>query len=467
MNKKSSTKKRVDLARCPKCSGYIDDSDHRCLNCGYIESPPSKDAGQSTRVDSGKIDTGDTKPASANELDPDSQAGLLICPQCRQRALFWNRHTQIYKCVNPNCRQGFTIDEYKSKEVQVSLEEPVITEPIPSDMPTIETKEKVEPVITEPILSNVPTTPAPEKVEPVITEPILSNVPTTPAPEKVEPVITEPILSNVPTTPAPEKVEPVITEPILSNVLTTPAPEKAEPVTIEPITSNVPAIETKDEVNPGIPEHKPPKVSITTMRTEGTAGTKTQKQVSRNLALLPICVLVVGLIILGVFMGQKSGRIDELSSELNDSRQALIESQTQLAASQQAAEQNVEELRTQLTEAQQEIAALQLEMYEMKPLLTPSEPYVYSGEILGGDLISIPIELKRFERVEGTISTGFYGLAVYIQDSGGSIIKDFGRTLGSKIIFTAQTLDIFTIVIKETSGFPSKYTLKYTIYQRQ
>ena len=404
MNKKSSTKKRVDLARCPKCSGYIDDSDHRCLNCGYIESPPSKDAGQSTRVDSGKIDTGDTKPASANELDPDSQAGLLICPQCRQRALFWNRHTQIYKCVNPNCRQGFTIDEYKSKEVQVSLEEPVVAEPIPSDMPTIETKEKVEPVITEPILSNVPTT---------------------------------------------------------------PAPEKAEPVTIEPITSNVPAIETKDEVNPGIPEHKPPKVSITTMRTEGTAGTKTQKQVSRNLALLPICVLVVGLIILGVFMGQKSGRIDELSSELNDSRQALIESQTQLAASQQAAEQNVEELRTQLTEAQQEIAALQLEMYEMKPLLTPSEPYVYSGEILGGDLISIPIELKRFERVEGTISTGFYGLAVYIQDSGGSIIKDFGRTLGSKIIFTAQTLDIFTIVIKETSGFPSKYTLKYTIYQRQ
>ena len=392
------------MARCPKCSGYIDDSDHRCLNCGYIESPPSKDAGQSTRVDSGKIDTGDTKPASANELDPDSQAGLLICPQCRQRALFWNRHTQIYKCVNPNCRQGFTIDEYKSKEVQVSLEEPVVAEPIPSDMPTIETKEKVEPVITEPILSNVPTT---------------------------------------------------------------PAPEKAEPVTIEPITSNVPAIETKDEVNPGIPEHKPPKVSITTMRTEGTAGTKTQKQVSRNLALLPICVLVVGLIILGVFMGQKSGRIDELSSELNDSRQALIESQTQLAASQQAAEQNVEELRTQLTEAQQEIAALQLEMYEMKPLLTPSEPYVYSGEILGGDLISIPIELKRFERVEGTISTGFYGLAVYIQDSGGSIIKDFGRTLGSKIIFTAQTLDIFTIVIKETSGFPSKYTLKYTIYQRQ
>ena len=391
------------MARCPKCSGYIDDSDHRCLNCGYIESPPSKDAGQSTRVDSGKIDTGDTKPASANELDPDSQAGLLICPQCRQRALFWNRHTQIYKCVNPNCRQGFTIDEYKSKEVQVSLEEPVVAEPIPSDMPTIETKEKVEPVITEPILSNV----------------------------------------------------------------LTPAPEKAEPVTIEPITSNVPAIETKDEVNPGIPEHKPPKVSITTMRTEGTAGTKTQKQVSRNLALLPICVLVVGLIILGVFMGQKSGRIDELSSELNDSRQALIESQTQLAASQQAAEQNVEELRTQLTEAQQEIAALQLEMYEMKPLLTPSEPYVYSGEILGGDLISIPIELKRFERVEGTISTGFYGLAVYIQDSGGSIIKDFGRTLGSKIIFTAQTLDIFTIVIKETSGFPSKYTLKYTIYQRQ
>jgi hypothetical protein len=243
------------------------------------------------------------------------------------------------------------------------------------------------------------------------------------------------------------------------------AKEKTSELDItEQILSSVSTAEIKEEIQRGTPERIPSSVLRAKAKDEIGHGTKSGKQMNRNLALLLICVLVVGLIILGVFMGQKSGRIDELSSELNDSRQALIESQTQLAASQQAAEQNVEELRTQLTEAQQEIAALQL---EMKPLLTPSEPYVYSGEILGGDLISIPIELKRFERVEGTISTGFYGLAVYIQDSGGSIIKDFGRTLGSKIIFTAQTLDIFTIVIKETSGFPSKYTLKYTIYQRQ
>lgn len=421
MNKKSSTTKKVALARCPKCGGYIYDSEHRCLNCGHIESPPSKDDAQSTRVDSGKIDTGDTKPASVNESDPYPQAGLLICPQCRQKALFWNRHTQTYKCVNPNCKQGFTIDEYKTKEVQMPPEEPVTTEPIPSA---------------------VPATQRPEKAEPIITDPILSNVPGTEALEKVEPVVAEQIPPNVPAIELKEKVEPVITEPI---------------------TSNVPTIETKDKVKTGIPERMPPKVSITTMRTEGTAGTKTQKQVSRNLALLLICGLVVGLIILGVFMGQKSGRIDELSSELNNSRQALTESQTQLAASQQ----DVEELRTQLTEAQQEIAALQVEMDEIKPLLTPSEPYEYSGEILGGGLISIPIELKRLERVEGTITTGYYGLVVYIQNSGGSIVKDFGRTLGSKIMFTAQTLDIFSIVIKEPTGFPSQYTLKYTIYQRQ
>jgi hypothetical protein len=130
-------------------------------------------------------------------------------------------------------------------------------------------------------------------------------------------------------------------------------------------------------------------------------------------------------------------------------------------------QQDVKGLTDQLTQAQQKIEELQGEINALQTPLTPSEPFVYSGEMLGGDQISIPIELKQFERVEGKITGGLNGLAVYVKDAGGTIVKDFGRILQSNIMFTAQTSGIFKFVIKEPSGLPSKYNFQYTIYQFQ
>jgi hypothetical protein len=183
---------------------------------------------------------------------------------------------------------------------------------------------------------------------------------------------------------------------------------------------------------------------------------------NRNLAFLLISVLAIGIVVLGVLLSQKPGNFDELSAQLNKSRQALTQSQTELAASQQ----DVEGLRTQLAEAQQEVEALQAEINELKPL-TPSGPFVYSGELAVGDQISIPIELKESERVEGTITGGLGGLAVYIQDSGGSIAEDLGRVFRSSFTFTAQTSGRYNIVIKGPNELTSKYNLEYTIYRRQ
>jgi len=131
-----------------------------------------------------------------------------------------------------------------------------------------------------------------------------------------------------------------------------------------------------------------------------------------------------------------------------------------------ASQQDVEGLRTQLTQAQQEVSALQAEINELKPL-TPSGPFVYSGELSGNDLISFPIELKPSERVEGTITGGLGGLAVYIQDSEGGIAEDLGRVFHSSFTFTAQTSGIYALVIKETSGLANKYVVDYTVYRRQ
>jgi uncharacterized coiled-coil protein SlyX len=196
---------------------------------------------------------------------------------------------------------------------------------------------------------------------------------------------------------------------------------------------------------------------------EVAVSTKKPKQPSRNFALLAICILVLGVIVLGVFMLQKSGKINDLSSALDNSSQALVDSQAQLAASQKDAEG----LRTQLTEAQQEISRLQEQLIGLGLALTASQPYVYSGEISAFDTLPIQINLKQFEKVEGKISGGIQGLIVYIQDPGGETIEDLGRISLSNFAFTAQTSGIFTIVIKEPSGYPSKYNLQYIIYQLQ
>ena len=185
---------------------------------------------------------------------------------------------------------------------------------------------------------------------------------------------------------------------------------------------------------------------------------------NRNLAFLLISVLAIGLVILGVLQGQKPGNDDELSSQLDQSRQTVTELQTQLAASQQ----DVKGLTDQLTQAQQKIEALQTEIKKLKsPPLTPSQPFVYSGGIYKDSQLSFPIDLKQFENVQGEVTGGYPGLVVYIKDSAGGIVKDFGRILHSDFTFTAEISGGYAIVIKEPNGSNNSYTLQYTIYQRQ
>jgi predicted RNase H-like nuclease (RuvC/YqgF family) len=226
--------------------------------------------------------------------------------------------------------------------------------------------------------------------------------------------------------------------------------------------SNVSAAEVKDEIERGRIEETSSDVPTTEAKDEIKEGAKAGKQMNRNLAFLLIGLLAIGIVVLGVFLGQKSGNLDELASQLDKSTQALTQWQTELAASQQ----DVEGLRTQLAEAQQEVEALQAEINELKPL-TPSGPFVYSGELAVGDQISIPIELKESERVEGTITGGLGGLAVYIQDSGGSIAEDLGRVFRSSFIFTAQTSGTYAMIIKGPSGVAASYVVNFTAYRRQ
>ena len=402
-------------------------------------TPPEvqADNAQPITAESGKKAALDAKPTSFDESAPNPQLGLVVCLECGQRALFWNRHDRIYRCVNPECKRAFTLDEYREKEVgKLPVEQQ--TEQMSSNELITEVTDEIEPSAIELMPSNEPTTEAKAEIEPGAIEQIPCNGSI--ANENIEPGVTEQMPSKESITEATDKMEPNATEQVLSNVLTAEVKDEIERGKIEETASDVPATEARDEV-----------------KKEAKSG----KQISRNLAFLLIGVLAIGIVVMGVFLGQKSGNLDELASQLDKSRQALTQSQTQLAESQQ----NVEGLRTQLAEAQQEVEALQAEINELKPL-TPSGPFVYSGELSVGDQISIPIELKPSERVEGTITGGLGGLAFSIQDSGGGIVKDLGLIFRSSFIFTAQTSGIYNIVIKGPSGVAPSYVVSFTTYRR-
>ena len=384
-------------------------------------TPPEDQAddAQPIAAESGKKAALEAKPTSSEESGPDPQSGLIVCPECGQRALFWNRHDRIYKCVNPECKRVFTLEEYKNKEAGRPPEE-----------------QKTEQMLSNELIAEVKA-----EIEPGAIEQVSSKESTTQAKTDIEPGATEQMPSNESTTQAADKIEPNATEQVPSNESIAAVKDEIERGTIEETASDAPATEARDEA-----------------KEEAKAG----KQINRNLAFFLISLLAIGIVVLGVFLGQKSGKLDELASQLDKSRQALTQSQTQLAASQQ----NVEALSTQLAEAQQEVEALNAGINELKPL-TPSGPFVYSGELAVGDQVSIPIELKPSERVEGTITGGLGGLAFSIQDSGGGIVKDLGLILRSSFIFTAQTSGRYNIVIKGPNELTGKYNLEYTTYRRQ
>jgi DNA-directed RNA polymerase subunit RPC12/RpoP len=408
---------------------------------------------------SGKEAGLEAKPTSSDVSGSNPQLGLVDCPECGQRALFWNRHDRIYRCVNPECKRAFTLEEYRNKEVG-KLPEEQQTEQMPSNELITEVTDEIGPSAIELMPSNEAPVEATDKMELGATEQIPCNGSI--ANENIEPGVTEQMSSKESITEAADNIEPGVTEQMSSKESITEAADNMEPNATEQMPSNVSAAEVKDEIERGKIEETSSDVPTTEAKDEGKEGAKAGKQMNRNLAFLLIGLLAIGIVVLVVFLGQKSGNLDELASQLDKSRQALTQSQTELAASQQ----DVEGLRTQLAEAQQEVEALQAEINELKPL-TPSGPFVYSGELAVGDQISIPIELKESERVEGTITGGLGGLAVYIQDSGGSIAEDLGRVFRSSFTFTAQTSGRYNIVIKGPNELTSKYNLEYTIYRRQ
>ena len=412
-------------------------------------------------AESGKGAMLEAKPSSVNESRSNPQLGLVACPECGQRALFWNRHDRVYRCVNPECKRQFTLGEYENREAG-TLPDERQAEQIQASVSATEVIDKQEPATAEKTPSSESTTVAIGEAQPAATEQIPSNEPIAEVRDKIEDDTTAPLPSEVSTTEVIDKQEPAMAEKILSSESTTELTDEVQPAAIEGMPSSVSTAEVKDEIESGRIEEISSDAPATEARDEVKSEAKSAKKINRNLAFLLVSVLAIGIVILGIFLSQKSGNLDELSAKLDKSREALTQSQTQLAASQQ----DVEGLRTQLTQAQQEVEALQAEINELKPL-TPSGPFVFSGELSGNDLISFPIELKPSERVEGMITGGLGGLAVYIQDSEGGIAEDLGRVFHSSFTFTAQTSGTYALIIKEPSGLANKYVVNYTVYRRQ
>jgi len=391
-------------------------------------------------AESDKGATLEAKLASAGEPPSNPQLGLVGCPQCGQRSLFWNRHERIYRCVNPECKRQFALKEYQSREAEI-LPGKLQTEQEPASVLPTEAIDKQEPATAEETPSSESTTVGIGEAQPAATEQIPSDESPVEATDRMEPVAVEQTTSQVSTTEVKDEEQPVAIGGAPSNVSAAEVKEDTKRGKIEEISSGLPANETEVEVK---------------------AEAKSAKKINRNLAFLLIGVLAIGIVILGIFFGQKSSNLNELSSQLSKAREALTASQTQLAASQQ----NVEGLRTQLDQAQQEVEALQAEVNELTPL-TPSKPFVYSGELSGGKSISIPIELKQSDKVEGTITGGLGGLTVYIQDPEGNIAEDLGRVFRSSFTFTAPTSGTYTMIITGPSGLATSYVVNFTIYSRQ
>ena len=400
----------------------------------------------------------ESKPDSSTELISNPQLGLIVCPQCGQTALFWNRHERIYKCVNPECKKQFTLGDYQNRE-EGKLADRLQTEQGPTSVPAMELTDKPESATAEEIPSSGSTTVATEETQPTATGQIQPNELI--SADRAENSAAVQLPSNEPIGEVKSEVESGV-KPVPSKESITGAKDEMEIGAAEQILSNLVDAKRKDGLGRGKIEETSHDVPTPEVQDAGKEGAKAVKQMNRNLALILTGILVAGIVILGLFLGQKSGDLNELSSQLTKSREALTASQAQLAASRQ----DVEGLRTQLTQAQQEIVALQAEIDELKPLI-PSEPFVYSGELSGGDSISIPIELKQSERVEGTVAGGLGGLAVYIQDSSGNVVEDLGRIFRSSFTLTAPTSGIYTMILTGPSGLTCSYTINFTIYGRQ
>ena len=407
-------------------------------------------------AESDGVATLEAKSTLSSELASNPQLGLSICPQCGQRSLFWNRRDYIYRCVNPECRRSYTLEEYRNRQTEM-LPDELQMEQGPADMPTTEVIDKHEPPVAEETPFSESATAVMGEASPAVAERIPSNESMT-----TEPGVVEQVPYNEPITAAKDEIESGVVEQVPYNEPITAAKDEIESGAVEQILENISAAAVKDELERVKIDETPSNVPKTGVGVEVEAGANARKRMNRRLAFLIIGVLGIGIIMAGIFLWQKSGELNELSSQLTESKEALTASQAQLAM----AQQDISGLSLQLTQARQEIEALQAQIIELRPL-TPSEPFVYSGELSGGETISIPMELKQFERVEGSIGGGLGGLIVYIEDPEGGIADDLGRVFRSNFIFTASTSGTYTMIIAGSTGLTSSYTVNFTIYSLQ
>ena len=164
----------------------------------------------------------EAKPGSVNESRSNPQLGLVACPECGQRALFWNRHDRVYRCVNPECKRQFTLGEYENREAG-TLPDERQAEQIQASVSATEVIDKQEPATAEKIPSGESTTEATGEVQPPATEQMPSNVPIAEVRDKIEDDTTVPLPSEVSTTEVIDKQEPATAEKIPSSELTTEA----------------------------------------------------------------------------------------------------------------------------------------------------------------------------------------------------------------------------------------------------
>ncbi|MDO8531884.1 MAG: hypothetical protein Q7T26_06920 [Dehalococcoidia bacterium] len=165
--------------------------------------------------------------------------------------------------------------------------------------------------------------------------------------------------------------------------------------------------------------------------------------------------------------------------DLTDAKRTVSSQQSQitdLASKLTTAQQDLSSVKVTLERANQSIARMTAEIADLRsPPLTAGQPVSSSGTLNPGKLISIPLDLNRFEQVQGEIiqTNGGNDMKVYIQDPAGAMVRDFGTIRQSNFKFTAESAGRYSLVIQNNCQgncqFPEyivQYNLRYVVYKR-
>jgi hypothetical protein len=109
--------------RCPKCGDYVFEGEDRCVNCGS-SVPSQKDSAWWGGKDFQGPDKAPDHDRNGQEEHHDGEVErsgvsppeLHSCPYCQTLSLFWNKHTVMYECLNPDCGRRIAAAEYESRK---------------------------------------------------------------------------------------------------------------------------------------------------------------------------------------------------------------------------------------------------------------------------------------------------------------------------------------------------------------